>query len=225
MRVARSGSSAWATMSARIESVTEELDQATTQIVIGPPKILSLEDWHSLLRAQRGRQPTYKLQQKQNARVASNTAKGADHVPQSAVVSLSGGGGSAWPFRVYDTSSGSQASITVNGTGPGAGDGFIGTINGVADSNAGVKQNISGFGYVYIQLTLNSNQQVTAVQSMVGSTIPADVISNGFPTQTCRQIGSYNVTSPSGTISAGVMNTSNTGYVSYQYCGGGGAWW
>jgi hypothetical protein len=225
---------AWATMSARVESVTEDIDSATTQVSIGPPKILGLEDWHALLRAQRGRQPTFKLQQKQDAQVNSNSVQGPDLGPQSAVVNASGTGGSAgsWPFRIYDTSSSGQGAITVNGTGSGAtstSDGFAGNINGIDDLNANVRQTVSGSGVVYIQLTLDANQNVTAVASMVGASVPADVLSGGFPTQTCRKIGSYNVTtSGSGSgaaTSAGVVNTTNTGYVSYQFCNLAGNWW
>ena len=138
-------------------------------------------------------------------------------------------GATLWAFKIYDTSLGSSASITINGTGnpTSVSDTVTPGINGTNCSNANTIIPVSGTGFVWIALALTAGSNTpNTVTVQVGSSVPNDVIDSttGTPTSAYRQIGTYNVTITNGIAKANITNSNPQGYQGFSYCAFS-QWW
>jgi hypothetical protein len=77
------GRTDWATMNAQIQQVTEDVDHGLTTIHFGPADHLSPQDIIELLRVNRGRVPTWRLNERATGEKApsAGTADGPAHTP------------------------------------------------------------------------------------------------------------------------------------------------
>lgn len=81
------GPTAWSTMAALIQSVSEDLASGTTQIRFGPPGHLAIGDFIELQRVQRGRAPSYRIHERVSGKYTGGTGaqvRGAIQVVQGA---------------------------------------------------------------------------------------------------------------------------------------------
>ena len=80
------GPAEWASMNAIIQSVSEDLATGRTQLRFGPPGHLSVSDFIELQRVQRGRSPSYRLQERVDGKYsgAGSQVAGAIQVVQGA---------------------------------------------------------------------------------------------------------------------------------------------
>lgn len=78
------GPAEWASMNAIIQSVSEDLATGRTQLRFGPPGHLSVADFIELQRIQRGRSPSYRLQERVDGKYsgAGSQVQGAIQVVQ-----------------------------------------------------------------------------------------------------------------------------------------------
>lgn len=79
------GPSEWTTMSALVQQVVEEIGSGQTTIVFGPGSHLSPQDFIELLRVQRGRTPSWRLQERVDGKAYGDTAQveGATKTPKA----------------------------------------------------------------------------------------------------------------------------------------------
>ncbi len=82
------GPTAWATMDALVQSVSEQLSTGTTAIHFGPPLHLSTQDFIELQRVQRQRAPSFKIHERQDGQSSGGGGQvvGAQHIPQATAV-------------------------------------------------------------------------------------------------------------------------------------------
>lgn len=65
----------WATMRAQVQQVAEDIDSGRTSVIFGPAEHLSPQDIVELLRVNRGRMPSYRLDERANGQAASKGGK------------------------------------------------------------------------------------------------------------------------------------------------------
>ena len=74
LQILGSDVTAWSTMKAQIQSVTEDVDSGVTSMKIGAPEQLSPQDLVELLRAHRGEPATTRLNERNNGQPGDNTS-------------------------------------------------------------------------------------------------------------------------------------------------------
>ncbi len=81
--------SEWETMNALIQEVAEDIDSGITSVRFGPASHLSPQDTVEMLRAQRGRRPSWRLQERQDGEASSSKAQieGGTYHPRENTVS------------------------------------------------------------------------------------------------------------------------------------------
>lgn len=81
------GNPDWHTMNALVTSVDEDIDRGTTVVRFGPPPYLSLELREEIFRANLGRLPSFKLQQRTSGMLtAGSNVVGAEHAATTHVI-------------------------------------------------------------------------------------------------------------------------------------------
>jgi hypothetical protein len=141
-------------------------------------------------------------------------------------------GPAAWPFKVYDATSGGTLQVRIN-----SGDGFAGQINSqpalvnghaittpVAPATAPLLA--AGAGYVYIKVWLNSDGSVnttggggTGVDVIYSATALANLDSATPPTWAQQLIAQLSVVGSGSTARLAADNTTNTGFSTFRLCG------
>jgi hypothetical protein len=113
------GRAEWASMSAQIQRVEEEIDTGTTRITVGPAKHLDRENLQQLLRMNRARRPSYRLTERTSGEAKGNAAQvlGGEQQPRSdSVVRPSSSGTAApnQPFALLNLSDTTGLKVQVN---------------------------------------------------------------------------------------------------------------
>ena len=114
------GRAEWATMAAQIQRVEESIDTGVTRITVGPAKHLSREDLNQLLRVNRKRKPSYRLNQRTSGQASGDAAQvlgGEQHPRSDSVVRPSAGTASAavnQPFQLLNLSDTTGLKVQVN---------------------------------------------------------------------------------------------------------------
>jgi hypothetical protein len=137
----------------------------------------------------------------------------------------------AWPFKVYDASSGGTLQVVVN-----SGDGFAGQINSspahvngqpittpVAPATAPLLA--AGAGYVYIKVALDaygnfnaSGGSGTGVDVIYSATALANLDSATPPTWAQQLIAQLSVVGSGSSARLAVDNTTSTGFSNFHLC-------
>lgn len=124
-----------------------------------------------------------------------------------------GSGSSAFPFKIYNKSTGGSAEITVN-----CGDGFAGAVNGVIATLNGTPISYSGQNaptlpvsdgnVVYVQADLDDNGNVLTVEILVASSLPPPD-TNTPPKEAYLTIGTVSVVVNNGKATVTPTNIYN----------------
>lgn len=112
------GRSEWASMAAQIQRVEENVDLGLTRLTVGPAKHLGHADLAALLRVNRQRRISYRLNERTSGHANGNAAKvqGGDQLPRSDSVSRPSAGGTVEmtkPFQLLDASDASGLKVSV----------------------------------------------------------------------------------------------------------------
>ncbi|MCE0498801.1 MAG: hypothetical protein LV481_12730 [Methylacidiphilales bacterium] len=147
-------------------------------------------------------------------------------------------GALAWPFEVYDASSGGTLQVRIN-----SGDGQAGQINSqpalvngnpittpVAPATAPLLA--AGTGYVYIKVWLNSDGSLntgggggTGVDIIFSASALANLDTATPPTFALQLIAQLTQVESGTSASLAVSNSTNTGFSTFQLCGGSALFW
>lgn len=112
------GRAEWTTMAAQVQRVMENVDLGHTQIMVGPGKHLRHGDLAELLRVNRQRRLSFRLNERTTASGSGNSAKvfGGDQHPRSDSVFRPSAGAPTInaPFQLLDASDASGLKVSVN---------------------------------------------------------------------------------------------------------------
>jgi hypothetical protein len=113
------GRAEWASMSAQIQRVVENLDLGQTKITVGPAKHLGHGELTTWLRANRSRRISYRLSERTTGTGSGNAAKvqGGEHTPRSdSLFRPSAGRAPAMPrpFEISNASDVTGLKVTIN---------------------------------------------------------------------------------------------------------------
>jgi hypothetical protein len=113
------GRTEWAAMAAQIQRVEEKLDLGQTRITVGPAKHLGHADLAELLRVNRTRRLSFRLNERTSGSASGNAAKvqGGEQLPRSDSVFRPSAGGAAGPNKPYqllDASDATGLKVTLN---------------------------------------------------------------------------------------------------------------
>jgi hypothetical protein len=113
------GRAEWASMAAQVQRVEEEIDAGQTRITVGPGKHLGHGDLAELLRVNRQRRLSFRLNERTTGEATGNAAQvqGGDQSPRSDSVFRPSAGGAPEPnkpFELIDVSDVSGLKVMVN---------------------------------------------------------------------------------------------------------------
>lgn len=111
------GRSEWATMAAQIQRIEEAVDLGQTRLIVGPAKHLGHADLATLLRVNRSRRLSYRLNERTSGSGRGNAAKveGGQQQPRSdSVFRPSASSGTNTPFQIFNASDATGLKVTVN---------------------------------------------------------------------------------------------------------------
>jgi hypothetical protein len=113
------GRAEWATMAAQIQRVEEIIELGQTRITVGPAKQLGHADLATLLRVNRNRRLSFRLNERTSGSASGNAAKvqGGEQSPRSDSVFRPTAGGTPEPnkpFQILDASDVTGLKVTLN---------------------------------------------------------------------------------------------------------------
>jgi hypothetical protein len=213
------GNPDWQAMNALILSVSEDVDKGTTSVQFGPQPSLGLDTMEELFRANLGRLPSYKLDQRTTGQLAAGAnVIGTTHAADTNTVAPpSTGVSDTNPYYPTNASTGSTPMIAVS---PGT---HAGTLATGSPLTVGV-----GTGTVYVQVdfTYDSLNNLTIIDNELKTTtgaVPSSTItpggSGGGSGTLYQAIASYTATLTAGKASVATQRLIG-GSQYFGVCGG-----